>query len=213
MNLAIVLQKPMNKAKTRLKNWLSLYERIGLADSMLYDVLNTLSKVSSIDAVGIVTSDARAIAIAKQFGVHIFHEGEDALGMNQAIQFVVETLPRDVQHLFIFPADIPLISCDEITNLVKMVKNHSVSVIPCKKGTGTNVLVLSPPGVIQTAFGLNSREEHCLLAKKAGLHYWVFHSSSLSLDIDTIDDLLLLKTMGQGTKTKDFLERNQIFKC
>jgi 2-phospho-L-lactate guanylyltransferase len=208
--MTIVMQKPMNKAKTRLKNWLSLDERTCLVHSMLFDVLNTLSMVPEIDALGIVTSDPEAIVLAQQFGIQIFYEKE-VHGMNQAIKFVVNALPDDVQQLFIFPADIPLITEDDVRNIFNMVKNIPVSVIPCRKGIGTNGLVLSPPGVMHTAFGVDSKEKHCLMAKMAGVKYSIFHAHSISCDIDTVEDLLLLQTMGGGTKTKEFLERHQIF--
>ncbi|WP_419884146.1 2-phospho-L-lactate guanylyltransferase [Peribacillus sp. B-H-3] len=208
--MTIVMQKPMNRAKSRLKNWLSLYERSCLVQSMLFDVLNTLSRVPEIGALGIVTSDPQAIVLAQQFGIQIFYEKE-VQGMNQAIKFVVDALPDDVQQLFIFPSDIPLISGNEVGNMVNMVRNIPVSVIPCSKGIGTNGLVLSPPRVIPTAFGVDSKEKHCLLAKKAGVEFTIFHGDTLSYDIDTVEDLLLLQTMGEGTKTKEFLERHQIF--
>lgn len=181
--MAIVMQKPINNAKTRLKNWLSSNERVNLVHSMLFDVINTLSKVPSIDVLCLVTSDPQALDIAKQFGIHIFSDKE-ANGMNNAIKFVVDALPIDVQQLLIFPADIPLISEDEIDNIVKMARNTPVTIIPCRKGTGTNGLILSPPKVIKTAFGMNSKENHCLMAMEARVNYSVVHSYSLSCDID-----------------------------
>ncbi|WP_047154807.1 2-phospho-L-lactate guanylyltransferase [Aneurinibacillus tyrosinisolvens] len=210
MNVAIVMQKPIHQAKTRLKNWLSLDERIGLVQSMLFDVLSTLASVSCIDVLGIVTNDPKAIILAGQFDFHIFYEKE-VQGMNKAIKFAVDALPDNIEQLLILPADIPLISDFEVNNLLQMVRKAPVTVIPCRKGTGTNGLVLSPPGVINTAFGVNSKEKHCLMATTAGLNYSIFHSFSLSHDIDTVEDLLLLKTMGEGTKTREYLERYQIF--
>jgi 2-phospho-L-lactate/phosphoenolpyruvate guanylyltransferase len=208
--MAIVMQKPMNNAKTRLKHWLSSFERISLVHSMLFDVCNTLSKVSSIDRIGIVTSDSTAIHVTNQFGAHVFFEKE-AIGMNAAIKFVVNELPKDVNKLFIFPADIPLISKSELSKIVRLVEKTPVTVIPCRKGTGTNGLILSPPGVIRTAFGVNSMVRHCIKAQTAGVNYSIIQNTSLAYDIDTVEDLLLLKTLGEGTKTKEFLENQHIF--
>ncbi|MDN3016188.1 2-phospho-L-lactate guanylyltransferase [Paenibacillus sp. BSR1-1] len=210
MNLAIVMQKPMNNAKTRLKHWLSSFERISLVHSMLFEVCNTLSKVPSIDRIGIVTSDPTAVKVANQFGAHVFYEREPR-GMNAAIKFVVDQLPREVNKLLIFPADIPLISIRELSIIIRLAAETPVTIIPCRNGTGTNGLILSPPDIISTAFGVNSMVRHCMNAQKAGVNYSIIQNSSLAYDIDTVEDLLLLKTLGEGTKTKDFLENNHIF--
>lgn len=211
VNVAIVLQKPMYASKTRLKGWLSPMERSGLIEAMLSDVLTQLSQVNSLDYYMVVTCDPSAIQLANQYGAKVFYE-ESVQGMNQAIMTVQHTLRRNVENLFILPADIPLISFTEIEHIVEYSKDCSMTIIPCRKSIGTNGLILSPPKLMNTAFGIGSLKEHCEIASRQAIDYKIFHSESFSCDIDTIDDLLYIEQIGSGTKTKEYLFQNNIYK-
>ncbi|WP_158211676.1 2-phospho-L-lactate guanylyltransferase [Alkalihalobacterium alkalinitrilicum] len=204
MNSVIVLQKPMHKSKTRLNGLLSSDQRIGLAYSMLYDVLKVLSKVPSIDELSIVTSDPDAIQLAKKFGAKLYFE-QSVAGMNQAIKTVVDSLDHRVKELLILPGDIPLITVNEVDFIMKQKRRVPVTIFPCKDRTGTNGLILSPPKVIDTAFGTNSIEKHRLNAMKVGCEYLLGTAPLLSYDIDTTMDLYYIEKFGKGTKTYDYI--------
>ena len=61
-------------------------------------------------------------------------------------------------------------------------------IVPDRHGTGTNALLLTPPDVIEPAFGPGSFARHSELAG----HGRVAELPSLTLDIDTPDDLATL---------------------
>ena len=56
-----------------------------------------------------------------------------------------------------------------------------------RHGTGTNVLALRPPGVIEFCFGTESRRAHRDRAIAAGATF-VELDGPLAFDIDTVDD-------------------------
>ena len=58
-----------------------------------------------------------------------------------------------------------------------------------RHGTGTNGLLLEPPGVIAPAFGTGSRERHEALAAAAGARCVVEERPAFQYDVDTVDDL------------------------
>jgi 2-phospho-L-lactate/phosphoenolpyruvate guanylyltransferase len=205
----VVLQKPMHRSKTRLTSILSAEQRIGLACSMLYDVFKVLSDVPSIDELSIVTCDPNAICLAKEIGAKQYYE-KNVSGINQAIKTVVDSLDERVDELFILPSDIPLITVKEMDLIIKQKRRAPVTVFPCKNRTGTNGLILSPPRVIDTAFGVNSLEKHCMNAVKAGCEYHVGTAPLLSYDIDTITDLYKVNDLGEGTKTYDYIHNQHI---
>jgi 2-phospho-L-lactate guanylyltransferase len=64
--------------------------------------------------------------------------------------------------------------------------------VPDRHGTGTNALLLTPPGVVEPAFGPGSFERHTALAHAAGATIEVAELPSLTLDIDTPEDLATL---------------------
>lgn len=209
MRVAVVLQKPTYTSKTRLKGGLSVQERACLVQAMLSDVLSQLSHVHSLDTFGVVTRDPDAIRITHAFGGQVFYE-KVVNGMNNAVREVKALLEPRVTQMLVLPADIPLISAEEVDALLRQAENFSVTIVPCRRMTGTNGLILSPPQAMATAFGPNSMKKHCQIACDLGLNYTVSQMPSLSCDIDTMEDLRLVNRIGYGTLTKQFISQSCI---
>ena len=64
-----------------------------------------------------------------------------------------------------------------------------VVVAPCHHGTGTNALLICPPGLISFAFGPDSFAAHCAAARAAGVEPVIYRSATVALDLDTPEDL------------------------
>jgi 2-phospho-L-lactate guanylyltransferase (CobY/MobA/RfbA family) len=64
-----------------------------------------------------------------------------------------------------------------------------VVVAPSDARDGTNALLLSPPGVIEPAFGPSSLEAHLRAAAAVGASVQVVADPELGFDLDTPDDL------------------------
>ena len=60
------------------------------------------------------------------------------------------------------------------------------SIVPDRHGTGTNALLLTPPDVIEPAFGPDSRARHEQAAADAGVPCTVEEVETLALDVDTV---------------------------
>lgn len=208
MNVVVVLQKPMEKAKTRLKDFLSPNKRMGLVSAMLQDVLSVLSKTRSIDCYGVLTCDETAIQLAKRYGATVFYE-EEAKGINLAIQNFVNALDEKYKKICILPSDLPLINSEEIEKILN--GNSPVTIVPCNHHSGTNGLVMEPPNAMTTKFGVNSKDKHIRQAKRNGLYYELHYSRSLMHDIDTIQDVLALKEISATTYTRQYLIEQHIF--
>ena len=72
-----------------------------------------------------------------------------------------------------------------------------VALVPDRHGTGTNVLMLAPPGVIDFCFGPASRSEHAGAAAAAGAAY-VELGGPLDIDLDTPEDLARWLELGDA---------------
>jgi len=203
MNMAIILQKPLHQAKNRLKNSLSPKKRMLLAESMLYDTLQTI-RAAAFDRVAIVTGDPDVAEIAEYLSVEVIHEYQ-VNGMNEALKLVIQNLPLSIHTLFIFPADIPFIQVEEMNRLIQITRNVPVTIIPCKENRGTNGLVLSPPDIMETGFGTNSMSKHCRVAEDLGIPYLIYQSGGIAFDIDTDKDLQSIQEWHADNKTKHFL--------
>jgi 2-phospho-L-lactate guanylyltransferase len=69
-----------------------------------------------------------------------------------------------------------------------------VVIVPDRHGSGTNALMITPPGAFRPSFGPDSLNRHLTLAQEAGLRHSVEDVPSLSHDVDTPDDLSALST-------------------
>lgn len=207
MKIAVVLQKPASLSKTRLQNYLSLEERIELVYVMLCDVLKQLSLVNNLDYFAVMTKDSHVIKLAYKFGGKVFYE-EVIQGMNRAVLDIQNHVGKEVKHMLVLPGDIPLISAEEIDNIIQehLDQNRTATILPCRKGLGTNGLLLSPPQIMPTFFGQGSMEKHSNIAHERNLHYDICHARSISYDIDTKDDLLILNNVGSGTLTSQYIK-------
>jgi 2-phospho-L-lactate guanylyltransferase len=65
----------------------------------------------------------------------------------------------------------------------------TVVIAPCRHGTGTNALLILPPGLIPFAFGPDSFAAHCAAARAAGVEPVIYRSATIALDLDTPEDL------------------------
>ena len=85
-------------------------------------------------------------------------------------------------------------------------------VVPDRHGTRTNALLLTPPDVIEPAFGPDSRAKHEQAAADAGVPCTVEEVATLSLDVDTVEDLAELRVAlanrrGGAAHTRGMLSR------
>jgi 2-phospho-L-lactate guanylyltransferase len=85
-------------------------------------------------------------------------------------------------------------------------------IVPDRHGTGTNALLLAPPGALAPSFGEGSFARHVALARAAGAALEVAEIRSLGLDVDTPGDLAALRAAlaqrpGGAPRTRAALER------
>jgi 2-phospho-L-lactate guanylyltransferase len=79
---------------------------------------------------------------------------------------------------------------------------REVVIVPDRHGSGTNGLLLSPPDAICPSFGADSRARHERLASEAGVSWRIERPSSLLLDIDTGEDLAVLRERLAGERVR-----------
>jgi len=104
--------------------------------------------------------------------------------------------------VLVLPADLPLMSREDILTLIERATDPPVVVIaPDRHGKGTNALLMSPAGLIEYDFGEGSFARHCERAKEAGARLEIVELPSLGLDLDLPEDLALLD------KSKQFIIR------
>jgi 2-phospho-L-lactate guanylyltransferase len=188
--LAILPVKSFGAAKQRLAPTLGAGSRQALARAMFSDVLASLRRVPSLDAV-VVTADQLAESAAVGVGVRVLRDSAQA-GQSPAARIGIrDARAREYERVLLVPGDTPLVEPAEVTALLRRGDGEALGVlaVPDRHGTGTNALLLSPPDAIAPGFGPGSFERHAQAAHAGGVAYGVAQVPGLVLDVDTPDDL------------------------
>jgi 2-phospho-L-lactate/phosphoenolpyruvate guanylyltransferase len=102
--------------------------------------------------------------------------------------------------VLILPADLPLLTKDDVLALIDSATKPPVVVIaPDRHKKGTNALLMVPPGLIDYEFGEDSFQKHSQLAKQVKARLEVVELPSLGLDVDMPEDLEMVRKL-EATK-------------
>lgn len=199
---AILPVKRFVRAKQRLGASVADPLRGELAQAMVADVLLALAQTRAIEQTILVTGE-RSVAAAARAGGAIVIEDEREDGQPAAAKLGVQrALDDGIERVLCVPGDCPTLDPAELNALLEIDPGADgaghVVVVPDRHGTGTNGLLLAPPGAIAPSFGPGSCERHRTLAREAGVRCHVERVPSLLLDIDTGADLDVLRARLAG---------------
>ncbi len=206
MTVALVPMKDLADAKQRLSSVLSDEERMGLVNAMLRDVLAALRETTHIEHVSIIARDRAYL----DFEVDVIEEANNT-GYNEAVAFALTRPARaDFDSLLIIPGDVPLTSPVEIDALAAPTTEPTVRLAAARDGDGTNGLMIAPPRLMKSAFGIGSFERHKSIAAAAGAKVEIVTGPGISFDIDTPDDLIAFCAVDGTGETHTFLDLSGI---
>ena len=206
---AIVPLKIFDDAKKRLADVLSPTERRLLMLAMARDVLGALSQVKTLSGILIVSRTPEADALAQTFGTERFAESPDAnlpQALTQASGYLAAHL--GAKGVMIVPADIPLLTVNEIDEILR--DHDQVTVIPDAAKVGTNCLICSPVDAIPFIFNGRSFKPHVDAAFARNIVPRIIPGRGFALDIDTREDLISLLTCADVTQTSSYLVKSGI---
>lgn len=196
---AIVPVKPLRRGKSRLADVLTQDERTDLNRRLLAHTLDTLTAIPEIENVLVISRDQAALALARDHGVKTYQEGK-ALQLNGALNLATVVVSQYATHgVLVVPADLPLITPEDVRAMLERAKNPPVVVVaPDRRREGTNALLVCPVGLIKYEFGPGSFQRHCDHALKAGARLEVCELPSLALDMDLPEDLEMVSETFEG---------------
>jgi 2-phospho-L-lactate guanylyltransferase len=195
MSTTIVIPaKPYNQAKTRLGGCLSAQQRVALSRRLLRRTLRLALRVA--DQVVVVSRDRGLLAQVEAAGA--IGLLEEAPGLNPALTQATDfAQKRGALGVLVLPADLPRLTAGDIRAMIELgTQAPAVVIAPCRYETGTNALLMRPPGLVQFAFGPDSFAAHCAAADAAGAPPRVYRSPTIALDLDTPDDWQVWRSPG-----------------
>jgi 2-phospho-L-lactate guanylyltransferase len=191
---AVLPVKSFAKAKQRLGEAVGGSDREELAAAMVGDVLAVLGAVAQLDDVIVVTAEPVAADEAERAGAVVVHDPDEWGQSAAANRGIDAALVRGAQRALLVPGDCPAVDPGEVGRLLeRAIAEPSVVIVPDRHGSGTNALLLAPPGAVEPSFGTGSFARHAARARAAGAAVKVCELPSLGLDIDTPDDLAALR--------------------
>ena len=199
---ALVPLRGLEDAKTRLGAELDPEERLELVVAMSTRTLMATRAAPGIRGTVLVTADPAAAALAEGLGALTIVQRLP--GLNAALREARSfALDHGATAVLVLPIDLPAISAGEIGVLLRegvaggSTNRPLVLAVPDRHGTGTNVLLVSPPAAIDPAFGEGSFAAHRSAAADAGAVF-LRNDGPLILDVDTGADLLAAEAVGTG---------------
>ncbi len=206
---AILPVKRFSEAKQRLGQSVADPLRRDLARAMVGDVLSALRDCAALERTIVVTCEESVAAAARYIGAIVVPDAAEEGQSAAVVQGIERALAEGFARVLCIPGDCPALDPDEVTKLLvsrparpaqasaplesQPAGTPEVVVVPDRHGAGTNGLLLTPPGAIPPSFGPDSCERHIGLAREAGVACRVERVSSLLLDIDTGEDLAVLR--------------------
>ncbi len=193
---AIVPVKPLRLGKSRLAGVISDTERAELNRTFLEQTIDILKQTPSISQTLVISRDPLALAIARELGARtVLEDGNPNL--NSALTRAT-LLARNyaTRGVLVLPADLPLLTKEDLMLFFEHIhKPPCVVITPDRHENGTNALLMAPGGLIKYDFGNGSFNRHCEHAINAGARLEIVRNKNIELDLDTPDDLALLKTI------------------
>lgn len=202
MKLAIIVPiKQLEAAKTRLGEALDPEERAELAAQMLRRTLRVIAEAAIADCVAVITPDEAVFAIACE--MHVTAIRQRSGGLNEALEQGRRwAISQDAATLLVLPADLPLLTADDLVNLRDMSTRYSIVIAPDHNGSGTNALLLHPPTAIPFRFGVDSYRLHLEAAAAAGVVAYIYTGVGTGLDLDMPDDIAAMALVSRLRQTE-----------
>jgi 2-phospho-L-lactate guanylyltransferase len=203
--MILVPIKDLRGAKQRLSPLLISDERTALARAMAEDVFDALVPFSSDPGVTVVSGDSWASQQAKARKFSIILDDEQA-GETEAIAMATRfAMGMGAAFTLVFPADIPLITTDEIRALLILKPLQGCVIAPASDQRGTNGILRCPGDLIPLRFGNDSFQPHLAAARATGFEVTVLDFAGIGLDIDRPEDLALLLAQPARTRAQRLL--------
>jgi 2-phospho-L-lactate/phosphoenolpyruvate guanylyltransferase len=200
--LAILPVKRFELAKTRLGEQLLPQQRRTLAHAMVSDVLDALLASEWLEAVLVVTKEASVAEFARERGAQVLADPDESGQSAAALIGVAHALAGGFERVLLVPGDCPALDAGALRTLLERpMRPPAVTIVSDRAGSGTNALLLAPPDAIEPGFGPDSFARHRERSERARAEWRSEPLPALLLDIDTPEDLALLRSSHAGPAT------------
>lgn len=194
--LVLVPVRDPGRGKTRLSSALGRDARAALTGAMLADVVGALHG-AGMQRIVVLAGGPVAASAATALGVDVLLDPPGEHGLNAALSAASRRIRANAS--MVVPADLPLLTPDDVTELVG---TAGEVVVAATQDGGTGGLLRRPAWVIDPVYGGRSAARHLLAARQAGYTAERADIAGFTVDVDDPDDLQHVAThpaLGQVT--------------
>ena len=205
--MILIPVKHLARAKQRLAAWFDQETRTQLAQTMLLDVCETLAQVRHRMPVNLVTNDPFAVDLARQFHFEVMAD-HDNPGETEAIARATRVcVARGAESTLVIPGDIPLITVQELEQILAAAPEEGSLLVPAADGRGTNAAFRRPADLFPLSFGNDSFKPHLAAAHATGRPCVTLTLPGIALDVDNPSDLRDLAAASGETRSQYLIRR------
>ncbi len=194
---AVVPLNDASLAKTRLAPALTGAERAALERWMAGRALAAILGSGVVAEVAVLSPSVSLLSWARAVGcVPIAQENG---GLNEGLELAREQALRGgATALLALLGDLPFLRGEDVRAMVQVAAGSRpvVVVAPDRHNRGTNGLLMRPADAMPFAFGAGSLARHVKIARESGLPLRWYLSRGTRYDVDTPDDLRMLRATG-----------------
>lgn len=193
MNLRILIPvRPFEAGKQRLASRLPAPQRRALNARLFLRTLDVVREVAPAADCIVVSRSPEALEIARNAGMQPLPESHPA-GLDAALaQAAAHARTQGADAVLSVSCDLPLLCPPDLQALLRRHTPGGIVLATDAACTGTNALLVSPPGAIAYRHGPGSRRAHLALAAAAGLRSFCLRRRGTAFDLDTPADLATL---------------------
>jgi 2-phospho-L-lactate guanylyltransferase len=209
MRAALIPMKELAGAKMRLADVLDASARAELALAMLTDVISACLESERFDIVAVISGDSEVHWHARELGAKPLAEPKTLSGLNEGLTFGQRYLGRRMacSELIILPADVPLITADDVRAVVDALSDAGPRVaIVRARDNGTNALAMRPVEAIPMRFGRDSATAHVEAAREARFDVVELDLERLRFDVDAPEDVPAMTPLAVGAATREWID-------
>jgi 2-phospho-L-lactate/phosphoenolpyruvate guanylyltransferase len=190
--ILLIPVKDLATAKQRLADALTQSQRSQLAEAMLRDVMAAASGVRNRIDVALVTGDASAEQLAREFGFGVIEDTRNESETTAIEMATAWSEQRGYDTTVVIPGDIPLITSDELQRVLDAAPAAGAVFVPAYDRRGSNCILRRPASLIPLRFGNDSFLPHCEAMRRTGRELVILEMPGIGLDIDNPHELELL---------------------
>lgn len=197
---AIVPLRSLHDGKQRLSGVLSSAERGALVQQLFLRAHAAILGSGCVDLLCVVSPDADLLAWVERAGAVPLLQSD--AGLNAGLEYARHTLTErgNWSSLLVVLPDLPLIQAADIAAMARLSQPQSIVIASDRHGSGTNALLMQPANAIPFRFGAHSLQRHLAAARSHGLAIKRYTAASVAFDLDTAEDLDLLRESGVSSQ-------------